>query len=120
VAFTGLLSALLALQLEKSREYAVLRATGMSRRQLGGLILQQTTLLGIISAILALPLGYLLADRLIHVINLRSFGWSMEQIFPLEILPQSFLLAVSAAILAAVYPVWKLQCQAIAASLREE
>lgn len=120
VAFIGLLSALLALQLEKSREYAILRATGMSRRQLGGLILQQTTLLGIISAILALPLGYLLADRLIHVINLRSFGWSMEQIFPLEILPQSFLLAVSAAILAAVYPVWKLQCQAIAASLREE
>lgn len=120
VAFTGLLSALLALQLEKSREYAILRATGMSRRQLGGLILQQTTLLGIISAILSLPLGYLLADRLIHVINRRSFGWSMEQIFPLEILPQSLLLAIGAAVLAAIYPIWTLQRKAIAPSLREE
>ena len=120
VAFTGLLSALLALQLEKSREYAVLRATGMSRRQLGRLILQQTTMLGIISAMLSLPLGYLLADRLIHVINRRSFGWSMEQIFPLDILPQSLLLATCAAVLAGIYPIWKLQRQAIAPSLREE
>ena len=92
----------------------------MSRRQLGGLILQQTTLLGIISAILSLPLGYLLADRLIHVINRRSFGWSMEQIFPPEILPQSLLLAIGAAVLAAIYPIWTLQRKAIAPSLREE
>ena len=120
VAFTGLLSALLALQLEKGREYAILRATGMIRRQIGLLILLQTTLLALFSALLALPLGLLLADRLIHVINRRAFGWSMEQIVPFEIIPQSLLLAISAALLAAIYPIWNLQKKSIAASLREE
>ncbi len=120
VAFTGLLSALLALQLEKSREYAILRATGMTHWQLGGLILQQTSLLGIFSALFALPLGCLLADRLIHVINRRSFGWSMEQTFPLEVIPQSLLLAICAALLAAIYPIWALKNKPIASALHEE
>lgn len=120
VAFTGLLSALLALQLEKSREYAILRATGMGRVHLGALVLQQTALLGLLSALFALPLGYLLADRLIHVINRRSFGWSMEQLFPFDILPQILSLALAAALLAAIYPLWRIRRQPIAAALREE
>jgi len=120
VAFTGLLSALLALQLEKAREYAILRATGMGLSQLSWLMLQQTGLLGVFSALFALPLGYLLADRLIHVINRRAFGWSMELSLPLDIIPQGFALALGASLLAAVYPLWILRRQSIASSLREE
>ena len=120
VAFIGLLSALLALQLEKSSEYAIYRAIGMSRLQLAALILQQTCLLGFSAALLAMPLGFLLAQRLIHVINRRSFGWSMEQVFPVEILPQSLLLAIIAALLAAIYPIAKMWQKTIASALREE
>ena len=120
VAFTGLLSALLALQLEQARQYAALRATGMGAPQLSRLLLLQSTLLGVFAALAALPLGYVLADRLIQVINRRSFGWSMEAIFPWEVLPQSLLLAVAAALLASVYPWLKMRRQHIASHLREE
>ena len=61
-----------------------------------------------------------MADRLIHVINLRSFGWSMDQIFPPEVIPETLLLAVGAAWLAAAYPAWRAQHRAIAPMLREE
>ena len=39
VAFVGILSTLMSLQLERAREIGVLRATGMTRRQLWGLTL---------------------------------------------------------------------------------
>ena len=120
VAFIGLISALLALQLEKARQHAVLRATGMSLGQLGRSIVFQSSLLGLFAALMAMPLGWLLSDRLIHVINRRAFGWSMEQQIPLEVIPQTLFLALLAALLACIYPVIKLRQQTIATSLREE
>lgn len=120
VAFTGLISALLALQLEKARQHAVLRATGMSLGQLGRSIILQSSMLGMFAALFAMPLGWLLSDRLIHVINRRAFGWSMEQQIPLEVIPQTLFLALVAALLACLYPIINLRRQAIATSLREE
>ena len=47
VAFIGILSALMALQLEHAREYGVMRATGMTTRQLTAFAVIQTGLDGI-------------------------------------------------------------------------
>ncbi len=46
VAFVGVFSALMALQLERTREHAVLRATGVTPGQLSLLTLLQTGLMG--------------------------------------------------------------------------
>lgn len=78
VAFVGILSALMALQLERRREFAVLRAAGMTRRQLARMIRIQCGIMGLQAGILAIPLGLALAWTLIHVINLRSFGWTLQ------------------------------------------
>jgi len=120
VAFIGLISALLALQLEKARQHAVLRATGMSLGQLGRAIIFQSSLLGLFAALISMPLGWLLSDRLIHVINRRAFGWSMEAQIPVEVIPQTLFLALLAALLACIYPIIKQRQQTIATSLREE
>ncbi|HPZ10375.1 MAG TPA: FtsX-like permease family protein, partial [Candidatus Eremiobacteraeota bacterium] len=120
VAFIGVLSALMALQLERAREIAVLRATGLTPGQVWKIIIIQTALMGIIAGVMALILGIVIAIVLIFVINRRSFGWTMEMVIPQAILVQSFFLAITASILAGIYPAMKMAGTSPAAALREE
>ena len=77
VAFIGVWSALLSLQVERTRELGTLVALGLLPRQLWGLTLLETGLIGLAAGLLSLPTGVALAGILIHVINVRSFGWTM-------------------------------------------
>jgi putative ABC transport system permease protein len=108
VAFIGILSTLMSLQLERVREIGVLRATGMSRGQLWRLSLFETGLIGTSAGLLAIPVGYVLALILIYIINLRSFGWTLEmRLEPREFI-QAFLVALIAALAAGLYPAWRM------------
>ncbi|MEX2526042.1 MAG: FtsX-like permease family protein [Gemmatimonadota bacterium] len=118
VAFIAVLSALMALQLERTREVALLRASGMTPGQLAGMVTTQTGLLGFISGLLALPAGVLLAVIMIFVVNRRSFGWTLEMHVGPEILLQSFALALAGSLLAGVYPIWRLSRTSPAEGLR--
>jgi len=120
VAFIGILSALLALHLERAKEHAVLRASGATPGQMLGLVTLQSGLLGLIAGALALPLGWLMADILIHVVNLRSFGWTMQSILPPAVPGQALLLSLVAALLAGLYPAWRVARTRPADALREE
>jgi len=104
VAFLGVLSAVLAIELERARERAVLRALGFSPRELGTLVLTQTGLLGVAAGLAAVPLGAALAAILVYVINQRSFGWSMDMILTPAPILLGLTLAVTAALLAGIYP----------------
>ena len=120
VAFIGILSTLMSLQLERTREIGILRSNGMTRRQLWRLSLYETGLIGSSAGLLALPTGLALAAILIYIINLRSFGWSMEmQLAPSEFV-QAFLVALTAALLAGVYPAWRMSRIAPATAIRNE
>jgi len=120
VAFIGVWSALMALQVERTRELATLRAIGMTPGQLGGLTLVETGLMGLSAGLLSLPTGILLAVILIDVINVRSFGWSMRLDLHPAVLAQAVAVSVAAALLAAVYPLRRLRGLPLAAALRQE
>lgn len=120
IAFLGVLSALLSIQLEKTRELAILRAVGLAPSQLGTLMLTQTTLLGAAAGLAAIPLGAALAGLLVHVINRRSFGWSMDLIISPGPLLAGLSLAIGAAVLAGIYPAYRMRHAALAGGLREE
>ena len=120
VAFIGVLTALMALQLERNREFAVMRASGMTPGQVGGLVTMQTGLVGLFAGLLSLPLGYALAYVLIYVINLRSFGWTLQMDVSPGILLQAIGLAVAAALLAGLYPAWQMANANPALALKEE
>ncbi|MDJ0807405.1 MAG: ABC transporter permease [Gammaproteobacteria bacterium] len=120
VAFIGVLSALMALQLERSREQALLRATGVTPGQLIRLTLLQTGLVGCYAGLFALPLGWLMSEVLIEVINRRAFGWSITSQLPLDAVFEALLLAVFAALLAGLYPAWRMGRVSPALALREE
>ena len=120
VAFIGILSTLLALQLEHTRQYGVMRANGMTPRQLRAFTLIQTGLMGLAAGLLALPQGIALAVILIDVINVRSFGWSMDLMLSGQPFVQALAVALGAALLAGVYPAWRLSRLVTAQALRSE
>ena len=57
---------------------------------------------------------------MIYVINRRSFGWSMQMTVAPEILAQAVALAVGAALVAGIYPAWRMSRLRPAAALRSE
>jgi putative ABC transport system permease protein len=120
VAFVGILAALMALQLERARELGVLRANGLTPGQLWGLVLGQTGLMGLAAGALAAPVGVMMAAVLVYVINKRSFGWTL--LFNLDgtLFAQAMLVAVTAALLAGLYPAWRMGRTPPALALREE
>ncbi|MFV1858650.1 MAG: FtsX-like permease family protein [Anaerolineales bacterium] len=120
VAFVGVLSALLALQLERRREYATLQAIGLAPEGLEKLTYIESALMGLSASLLALPAGLLLALILIHVINVRSFGWTIQLAPAIGPFLQAILVGVVASLAAAVYPVSRLRRMPIAAALRGE
>lgn len=120
VAFIGVLSALMALQLERAREHAILRATGVTPGELFAMVGGQTGLMGAIAGLLALPLGLVIAWVLVLVINKRSFGWTVQIHVPPDALLEGGVLAVVAALAAGIYPAWRMARTPPAEALREE
>jgi putative ABC transport system permease protein len=120
VAFIGVLSALLSLELERQRELGILRAVGLTVRQLWSLILLETGLMGSAAGLLAMPTGYILALILVYIINRRSFGWTLQM--QVDALPfiEAFLVAVIAAVLAGLYPAWRMGRMLTSEALRSE
>lgn len=120
VAFIGILSALMLLQLEKQREVGVLRAIGLTARQLWGMVMLETGLIGATAGILAMPTGLSIALVLIYVINKRSFGWTLQPDITAAPFFQAFAVALAASLLAGIYPARKLGKMAAAEAIRNE
>jgi len=120
IAFVGVFSALMALQLERTQEHGLLRAIGFLPGQLRALIVSETGLLGLVAGVLAIPVGCVITTLLIIVINRRSFGWTMELQFSPDIVVQGIILGLLAALLAGIYPAWKMSRTEPAQALRTE
>lgn len=118
VAFVGVLSAMLSLQLDKQRQLGILKAIGLTARQLWGLIALETGLMGAVAGLLAMPTGYLLALILIYIINRRSFGWTLQMSLSPEPFLQALAVAVLAALLAGIYPAWRMMRRNTAEAIR--
>ena len=78
----------------------------------------ETGLMGGVAGLLAMPTGYVVSLILVYIINRRSFGWTLE----LQLTPEPFIsalaLALVAALLAGVYPAYRLGRQAAAEAMR--
>ncbi len=120
VAFIGVLSALMALQIERARELATLQALGLTAGQLWRLTFLETGLMGATAGLLSMPTGFVLALVLIYVINLRSFGWTIQMQAEPWVYVQALAVSVLAAVLAAIYPMRRLLRMEVAAALRQE
>lgn len=120
VAGVGIMTALAALHWERQREFAVLRAVGLTPGELTGLMVGQSLLLGVVAGVLAMPLGLAQGWLLTVVINQRSFGWTLDWHPELGLLMQALAVAAPTALLAGLIPAWRLARTPPALGLRGE
>jgi len=108
VAGVALLTSLLTLSNSRLPQLAPLWAIGLTRRRLAGIELLKTMSVALITTVLALPLGLLVAWCLIAVVNVKAFGWRLPfHVFPLQLM-ELLGVALAAALLASLIPVLKL------------
>jgi putative ABC transport system permease protein len=110
----------MALELERARELGVLRAIGLTPYQVRKLVVTQTGLLGLVAGVMAVPVGLVLSWVMIFVVNKRSFGWTLRMEIGPEVLLQAVLLALAGALVAGVYPAWRMGRASPALALRGE
>ena len=120
IAAIGLVSALLAWELDRAREISVLRALGLTPRGAAVLIEAQTVFMGGTALLAALPAGLIIAVVLTKIIDRRAFGWHIEMHLHAAQFVNALALALIAALLAGIYPAWRAARGPIAGEMREE
>jgi len=104
VAVLGIINTLAALILERTRELALLRVSGMSSGELRTMILLESALLGVASTIAGVVMGYVLSWILIYVINKQSFGWTIAFHTPVMLIVSSLAVTFAASVFAGIVP----------------
>ncbi len=104
VAVMGVAGALLALVIDRRREFGLLRFLGASAEQIRRIILAEAAMLGLLANAVGLALGAALSLVLIYVINKQSFGWTIQFHWPGALLGSALLGVYVATVLAALYP----------------
>jgi putative ABC transport system permease protein len=104
VAVMGVAGALLALVIDRRREFALMRFLGGAKGQVRRMILFEAGLLGMLANVAGLILGVFLSLLLIFVINRQSFGWTIQFHWPVAVLLGALALVYAATIVAGLYP----------------
>ncbi len=118
VAAFSILMSLLTLAAMRLPQLAPVWAMGVTQRRLAWLEVLRTVLLAMLTAVLAIPLGLLLAWMLLAVVNVEAFGWRLPMyLFPMEY-ARLVLLTLFAALAAASWPAWRLARMAPASLLK--
>ncbi|HET7711487.1 MAG TPA: FtsX-like permease family protein, partial [Thermoanaerobaculia bacterium] len=104
VAVLGIVNTLSALILERRRELALLRVAGLTQREVGTMLVLESSILGVVATVAGTVMGYVLSLILIFVINRQSFGWTIEFHVPAGLIAVSLGLTFLAAALAGLVP----------------
>jgi putative ABC transport system permease protein len=104
VAMLGAANSLLAMVLDRRREFGLLRYLGAAPAQVRRMILLEAGFLGLAANLLGLALGFVLSLVLIYVINKQSFGWTIQFHPPIALLAGASALVWMTTVLAGIYP----------------
>jgi len=108
VAAFAILTALLTLWTMRLPQVAPVWAMGLTRSALARMELMRSLLLAGLTAIIAIPLGLVLAWVLLTIVNVDAFGWKLPvYLFPLDWM-RLILLSLLAGGIAAVIPARRL------------
>ncbi len=119
VAGLAVITVLGALVRERRGELAVLRTLGGSAGQVLGVVLGQALLLGAAGALGGLLVGLVMGYVLVVVVNLQSFGWTLQFVPPWGSLAATVGLVVPACLLAGLVPAMAALRQTPLEELRE-
>jgi putative ABC transport system permease protein len=104
VAMLGVGATLLTLVLERSRDLSMLRLIGAAQRQVHRVVVIEAALIGTVSQAIGLVVGLALSVLLVYVINVQSFGWTIQFSVPFAFLAQVSVVVITATAVAGLYP----------------
>jgi putative ABC transport system permease protein len=104
IASLGVLSTLITLILERRREIAILKWVGATRAQIRRMIIIEAVTIGAVSQSIGVGIGLLLSLVLIYVINVQSFGWTIQFTLPVAFIVRSTLFILIATAVGGTYP----------------
>ncbi|GIW92000.1 MAG: permease [Pirellulaceae bacterium] len=120
VAIVGVVAALYRLIQLHRRELALMSCVGLTPWQLKKIVLVASLLTAMLSYGLGWAIGMALSIILVYVINVQSFGWTIQLHAPWEFLAESFTMVVLAAVLCGWWPARKAAGVDPIAVLRDE
>jgi putative ABC transport system permease protein len=100
----GMLNTMLMSVLERTREIGVLRALGWRKRQVLGMILQESLVLGVVGGICGILLGLGLGGLM--RLAQGTLG-SIEPAYTPQIFVQAVIVALVAGAVGGLYPAWR-------------
>ena len=104
VALLGVVGTMLTLVIERRGELTTLRFVGADRGQLRRMVMIESGVLGLIGEALGLGTGLALSVILIYVVNVQSFGWTIQFHVPTGFLVQAGVVLLIVTTLAGAYP----------------
>ncbi|RYG65535.1 FtsX-like permease family protein, partial [bacterium] len=120
VAAVGVFDTLVSMTLERTSEFASIRAMGASARQIRKLAFWEFGLLALFAWALGCLAGLLLAGEMIFVINRQFFGWTIFPTWQPAVLLQAAGLAFGAILLAGFFPARQAARRDLASALHRE
>ena len=104
VAALGVTNTLATLILERQGEFSLLRFLGAFKKQIRRVTLAEAMVLGLAGCLLGLALGLVLSLLLVYVINLQSFGWTIQFDFPFVFVAAGLTLILLVTVVSGIYP----------------
>jgi putative ABC transport system permease protein len=120
VAGLGVTSTLITLIYQRQRDLGLLSLIGATGKQIRRVIVCEALVLGTVSQLIGVVVGIFLTLVLIYVINVQSFGWTIQFHLPLWFIAQSTLLVIGAAGLFGLYPAVRAATVDAIQTVREE
>ncbi|MHB8136106.1 MAG: FtsX-like permease family protein [Anaerolineaceae bacterium] len=120
IAIIGIYGSVLLILEDRKKEIGILKALGVKPGEFWNLLITETGLMGLFAGIFAIPTGYVVSLILVYVINLRSFGWTIQFHFDWLFIVQALILSTSSAILAGIFPIIRINQLETIKILRDE
>ena len=104
IGAVGMLNTMLMSVLERTREIGVLRALGWRRRQVLGMVLRESLVLGAVGGVCGIILGLGLGGLLVLVP-----GWfgALKPLYTPQLFAQAIVVALVAGVTGGLYPAWR-------------
>jgi putative ABC transport system permease protein len=104
VAVIAVLTVLFTLVDERRHDLALLRALGASPAQVVGVVIAQAGLLGLTGSSTGIAAGLFIGWILVNIVNLQSFGWTLQFLLPWGMIFSIAFWVVPASLLAGFAP----------------